>query len=613
MNGMNKTLKSLCLIVVLWFIPYKAVASIETNRLSKFVDYDEIQTKDIDTTRAKLEQLLKEAEVDTTKARLMFRLGVHLWEIDSFKSEQYFIEAAETLNNSSIGHSELLGDTYRYLAALYTDKGRYTEAMTHYNKAKKLLEKFNDSIAISNIYHNISILHRYQGNTEEQKRNIKAAIAINEKLNEPEGLGHNYKIFGEFYSNLNMPDSALFYFEKSRYNFNLINDEFGLYSLKGIIADFYLNQGDYGKCVSLFKECLQYFRDKDVKGFQSIYASKIAGAYMASEDYNKALAYNKQSLDIALAEDYKQWISTGYLQNSEIQERLQNYKLAYESAKLHKVYSDSVFNKENTRKIKELELTYEFQKEKELSDAQIETLAAKNKVKTQWLIFGGIAILIVFIIIYLYKAREFANRKKKMQERFSRGLIKEQEKERARLARELHDSVGQKLMLLSKQSKTIGDSNIESLASTTLEEVRDISRGLHPSNLERLGLTESINALVYNINASTELFFTDKIDNIDNVLSRDSELHLYRIIQETLSNIVKHSEAKAVKMEVDKMKHAINITVSDNGKGFDFESKYKNMSLGLKTLLERAKMIGAQLNLDSKKDRGTVMTLNIPI
>ena len=609
---MNKILRSLFFIViVLWFVSYELAAKVKINRFGSIAQQGQI--KDIDTTRVRLEQMLKYAVVDTTKARLMFRLGVYLWEIDSFRSEQYFIEAVETLNSASSQHSELLGDTYRYLAALYTDKGSYTEAMEHYNKAKNLLEKYNDSVAISNIYHNISILHRYQGNKEEQKRNIKAAIEINEKLNEPEGLGHNYKIFGEFYSNLNRPDSALFYFEKSRYNFNLIEDEFGLYSLKGVIADFYLKQGDYNRCINLFKECLHYFKERDVKGFQSIYTSKIAGAYMLSEDYNKALTYNKESLDIALSEDYKQWVSTGYLQNSEIQEKLQNYKLAYQSAKLHKIYSDSIFNKENTRKIKELELRNEFQKEKELSDAQIETLAVKNKVKTQWLIFGGIAVLIVFIIVYLFKAREFANRKKKMQEKFSRGLIKEQEKERARLARELHDSVGQKLMLLSKQSKTIGDSNIERLASTTLEEVRDISRGLHPSNLERLGLTESINALIYNINANTELFFTDKIDNIDNVMSKESELHLYRIIQETLSNIVKHSNAKAVKMEIDKMSDTINITVSDNGKGFDFESKYKSMSLGLKTLLERAKMIGAQLNLDSKIDIGTIMTLNIPI
>ena len=80
-----------------------------------------------------------------------------------------------------------------------------------------------------------------------------------------------------------------------------------------------------------------------------------------------------------------------------------------------------------------------------------------------------------------------------------------------------------------------------------------------------------------------------------------------------MSNIVKHSEAKAVKMEVQKTANSISVLVSDNGKGFDFESKYKNMSLGLKTLYERAKILGAQLQLDSKINNGTIVKLNISI
>ncbi len=209
------------------------------------------------------------------------------------------------------------------------------------------------------------------------------------------------------------------------------------------------------------------------------------------------------------------------------------------------------------------------------------------------------------------RARKFAILKQALQEQFSQKLINQQEKERSRVARELHDSVGQKLMLLSKTTKNLGNENAEQLASSTLEEVRTISRGLHPSNLERLGLTTAINALIYDINANTDLFFTEEIDNIDNLLSQETELHIYRIIQESLSNIVKHSEAKAVKMEIQKKENSIDVLVSDNGKGFDFESKYANMSLGLKTLFERAKIIGAQMSLNSVKNQGTKMSLTI--
>ena len=76
---------------------------------------------------------------------------------------------------------------------------------------------------------------------------------------------------------------------------------------------------------------------------------------------------------------------------------------------------------------------------------------------------------------------------------------------------------------------------------------------------------------------------------------------------------MKHSEAKAVKMKITKNKEEIDITVSDNGKGFDFQTKYKDMSLGLKTLKERAKIIGAKIHFDSQENKGTVIQLNIPI
>jgi len=229
------------------------------------------------------------------------------------------------------------------------------------------------------------------------------------------------------------------------------------------------------------------------------------------------------------------------------------------------------------------------------------------------MLFGGLGLLALFSIIYLLRLKRFAISKQELQEQYSHNLINEQEKERAHIARELHDSIGQKLMLLSKQTKNLENEHMGNIATSALDEIRSISRGLHPSNLERLGFTEAINVLVYDINSSTDLFFTDHIDNIDNVLSKESELHLYRIIQESLSNIVKHSDAKAVILKVDNEIENVKVVVSDNGKGFDFETQFKKMSLGLKTLFERAKIMKAEISFNSNKEKGTEMTLTIPI
>src|SRR5690606_9206185 len=117
-------------------------------------------------------------------------------------------------------------------------------------------------------------------------------------------------------------------------------------------------------------------------------------------------------------------------------------------------------------------------------------------------------------------------------EAYTHNLIKGQEEERTRVARELHDSVGQKLMLLTKKTKAIGNSEMEFLASNTLEELRTISRGLHPATLEKLGPTAAIRTLIDEVDANTNIFFTHDIEDVDACLSKEASLHLYRIIQE---------------------------------------------------------------------------------
>ncbi|WP_298514051.1 sensor histidine kinase [uncultured Kordia sp.] len=349
---------------------------------------------------------------------------------------------------------------------------------------------------------------------------------------------------------------------------------------------------------------------------QTKYMASLARIHFKEKKYTKAKEVAIQLLSLLKnSSSYEDDMEANNILHS-IEEKLGNKEAAYNYYKTYTKIKDSIESVKKTNALAYYQTLYETEKRDatiQHQEAEITLLDTKNKIKSQWLLLGGLGLLSLFIIAYLIRAQMFVKKQQKLQKQFSHDLIKGQEEERSRLARELHDSVGQKLMLLSKTTKNLGNENAEQLASSTLEEVRTISRGLHPSNLERLGLTEAVNALVYDINANTDLFFTEEIDNIDNTLSKEAELHLYRIIQESLSNIVKHSGAKAVKMEIQKKENSIDVLVSDNGKGFDFESKYKNMSLGLKTLFERAKIIGSKLILKSEINQGTVISLNVPI
>ncbi|WP_026451091.1 sensor histidine kinase [Aequorivita capsosiphonis] len=219
-----------------------------------------------------------------------------------------------------------------------------------------------------------------------------------------------------------------------------------------------------------------------------------------------------------------------------------------------------------------------------------------------------ISASILLFIHYKNKAKQKRN------EAYAHNLIKAQEEERTRVARELHDSVGQKLMLLTKKTKSIGNSEMESLAGNTLEELRTISRGLHPANLERLGVTAAIRTLIDEVDANTNIFFTYEIENIDTLLSKEASLHLYRIIQEVLNNMVKHAETKSASINIEKKGLNIETVISDNGKGFEHSEKIKSSaSLGMKTLLERSKILHSKIDIKSQINQGTTVTLITPI
>ncbi len=244
----------------------------------------------------------------------------------------------------------------------------------------------------------------------------------------------------------------------------------------------------------------------------------------------------------------------------------------------------------------------------------IALLDAENKVKTQWLFFGGLGLLSIFGFVWVIRSRNFARKKQKLQENFTQDILNTQEEERGRVAKELHDGVGQQLMLLTRRSKNYNDPMLENLAKDTLENVRTISQGLHPVVLERLGFTAAVEDLVSAIDENSTLFFTNDIENIDAFITKDQALHLYRIIQETLNNTLKHADANTVFLTIRKEKDRVVIDIKDDGKGFEYSKKMAtSKSLGMKSLLERTKIISAQLTIDSQLNSGTNTTLKLAV
>lgn len=218
-------------------------------------------------------------------------------------------------------------------------------------------------------------------------------------------------------------------------------------------------------------------------------------------------------------------------------------------------------------------------------------------------------------------------KEKQRQEEFTKKLIQSQEDERKRIAGGLHDSLGQNLLILKNKAligiKKTDDpkfkeqmSEISELASSTIDEVRVISYDLRPYELDRLGLTKTITSMVERAGNSTNINFTGEIENIDKTFSPEIEINIYRILQECLSNTIKHSEAADVTVQLKKFEKTISISISDNGKGFNVEKKFSDSErkgFGLRGIPERVKLFGGEFNIESEPGKGTRIRITLPI
>jgi signal transduction histidine kinase len=212
------------------------------------------------------------------------------------------------------------------------------------------------------------------------------------------------------------------------------------------------------------------------------------------------------------------------------------------------------------------------------------------------------------------------------QEAFSRQLIESQERERQRIAAELHDSLGQNLLvvknraLLGALSKDDGEARkqfdeIGATVAQTLEEVRAISRNLRPHHLDQLGLTTTIRATIEQIAESSGIVIHSELDDIDGVFRPADEITIYRIVQESLNNVVKHSGASEAHVGVHSHEHHVEMTIWDNGRGFAPSASNTGAvgrgGFGLMGLAERVHMLGGTHTIDSAPGRGTTVTVRL--
>jgi signal transduction histidine kinase/streptogramin lyase len=250
----------------------------------------------------------------------------------------------------------------------------------------------------------------------------------------------------------------------------------------------------------------------------------------------------------------------------------------------------------------------------------------------RWWFLGMIATLFTVTIISFSHYRVVQHRRaREAQHAFSQQLIASQERERKRIAADLHDSLGQRLVVINNLALFSLKTNDGATTSGTwketaaeistetvnaIDEMRTVSYNLRPYHLDRLGLAGAIEGLAETIARGSGIEISAIVDDVDEVFTEELRINFYRIVQEGLQNIVKHAQATEATVRIEHQGDRVVLTIEDNGQGLPSGIRSNNPArggFGLTGMAERAALLGGVLKVHSEPGRGTIVHMDIPL
>lgn len=603
-----------------------------------------------------LQNLASKEKSVIKKARLLFKISDHWSYTDSSKAIQYLNEAKAL----AIKSDYLQAIAVYYEAGIYFDHDIERSQML-YMKSAKLLKLFNTPEANeykAKIWHNYAVLDQMKGNDKSfLDITLKYCIPYAKQSDNQELLSSYLSDVGMIFHNHKVYDKSIDYYQQA---IDVLNNEKNngeqLMHAYSNMAQSLLYQNDLAKAKESLNKAqilLKHLPESKYTAFfyivKSIYhrsanepdssvasinegilhATKINADYdLLRLHYEKYQLYKLQENFQAAKEELENILNNkkyeGLTKNrlsflielADTQKALGNYQRAYELLEEHRILNDSVHAENIRSQIANMEAQYR------TSEKEKEILALQNKRKIEYmLLWSSIAFIALLSSIFIYALKQ---RKKRNQQQVfsleqqreievSKALMKGEEQERLRLARDLHDGLGGMItgikMKLDAKARMMDDENLMKIVGqldTVLAELRRTARNLIPENLMKYGLEDALRDFCQSINTdNTQISFY--CNDLSDITDTNTQLILYHIMLELVNNAIRHAEATNILLQCTLEDKLLLIDVEDNGKGFDIHTTKRNM--GLNNIEMRVKYLEGKMTIDSRSGKGTTITI----
>ncbi len=552
--------------------------------------------------------------------------GVELLDesIEKFISLKEYKSATEAMNKKGLIYYH--ADEYDSAMAVYIE----CIVLASNNKLEDA--KISPLINISNVYNRTGDFDKALA-TLDQAMGLCKTDDIGNRSTISQNIASVWIKKGEYDKALKVYEAAIELAEKKN---KLLDIAF----LKSNSAIIYYNMGKYQKALKYLLETKNIWEELNDYPNLSHTLNNLAVVYNKLGDTQSAIIMLKKSIDVAIKMNSKSSIARGYKNIANIYEANGSYKQAYESMDIYRQYRDSIFQDKKIKYLSEQQAKLDklqdetkivrLENEKVKAESQNKTLKYKSRQRIFILIIV-IIVLVSIIVFYVWKIKKnrviSEQRIKRMESErkfeTAKYVIQGEEKERKRIAQELHDGIGVLLSTASihfsnvedKVDKGISDiaAKAKDLLNEASSEIRTISHNMMPSVLSKFGLYEALGDIFESLDEDSGISAEFIIEGEKRRLDENSEIMVFRFMQELANNTIKHAKASNVHCKIHIEETGFIIDYSDNGVGFDEKSADSNSSFGLNGINSRVDLLNGHIKNNSKKGKGTNYHIELPI
>jgi len=601
-------------------------------------------------------------QTDTAEAWRCYRVidsTAAVLKNDLFHGLAYFLAATIQLDNQTIPSidnyekaikiflkypdnkraSISIGSAYINLGLLHNNNNDYETATYYYLEAEKIYLKDNpQSNDLAVLYSNLSIAYGTINKFDEGIKYSSKGLAFAKRTNDKGNLLNAlYAYGGNLVTAKRGGDSGLKILDTARQMAIEMNNQNMVYSCDFMSAMYYYNTKQYQKAIDYYTACLEFARKYNFaagigNNFLNISANeaelkkpKLAAAHLDS---------SAKYLDYSLISASKQMYFENY---AEVYKQLGNFTKAFAYKDSVAVIKDSLYQADNIRQIEFRQARYNYEKKQNEvaqleADKKVQQLSISQKTTLNYILIGGALVL---LLISLLTYRNYKQKQKLQQQRIAEletqqkltateAVLKGEEQERTRLAKDLHDGLGGMLsgikfsmnsmkgnLIMTPDNAQAFERSMDMLDSS-IKEMRRVAHNMMPEALVKFGLDTALKDFCNDINQSGALKVNYQSIGLENShIDQTTAITIYRIVQELINNTMKHAAASTAIVQVTKSNGQLSVTVEDDGKGFDPVILQQAKGIGWTNIQSRIDFLKGKLDIQSATGRGTSVHIEL--